>query len=147
MYSGLWVLKEEDREEDREEDTRRPRTRVPSVPHELYSVYCPPVLYTYVHSLHVDHRIRDHEGERPRRHDLGHDGGGHDGGGHIEPIVVRIHPARGVRGGVRLPAFETFLFDSVCVKVSGYSVTTTCACSCLNCMSTGTIFRYSYTEM
>ena len=109
--------------------------------------------------------MRDREGERPRRHDLGH-----DGGGHIEPIVVRIHPARvhssrsrsrsrvrirvcvragavrGVRGGVRLPAFETFCFISVCVKVSGYSVTTTCACSCLNCMSTGTIFRYSYTE-
>ena len=111
MYSGLWVLKEE----DTEEDTRRDGHVSQVFPMYWYPVYCPPVLYTCVHSLHVDHRTRDHEGERPRRHDLGHDGGGHDGGGHdggghIEPIVVRIHAGavRGVRGGVRLPAFETF---------------------------------------
>ena len=37
MYSGLWVLKEEDTAEDTEEDTRRDGHVSPSVPHELFS--------------------------------------------------------------------------------------------------------------
>ena len=81
-------------------------------------LWCSPCTVHRVHSLHLDHSMGNREDERPRRHDLGHDGGrhdggGHNGGGHIEPIVIRIHPARvhssrvrGVRGGIRLPAFE-----------------------------------------